>query len=137
MTSETSRATEKLFVYGSLKADFPLHPIIEGHEYLGTYKTRPQFKLVSFGPFPALVPARDGRDVSGEVYLVDEEILHYLDVVEGVDRGLYSRFAIPVHDQLGDEITAWAYVSLLAQRYKLEVVESGVWDLTRCGRVVE
>jgi len=132
----TDRATEKLFVYGSLKEGFPLHAVIEGHEYIGTFKTAPQFKLVSLGPFPALVPARPGIEVSGEVYLVDEETLHYLDIVEGVSKGLYHRIVLPVHDQLGDEVQAWAYVSLLAQRYVLEEIESGVWDLTRLESVV-
>lgn len=116
-----------LFVYGSLKSGFPLHRIIEGREFMGVYKTLPDFKLVSLGPFPALLDAKDGIEVTGEVYRVDDDILGYLDVVEGVSRGMYVRKPIDVHDQLGDAITVWAYVAGTAGRYAYAEVKSGVW----------
>lgn len=121
------RATEKLFVYGSLKAGFPLHGIIEGHEFLGVFKTFPDYRLYDLGAFPALVPARRGRQVMGEVYLVDEEIVNYLDVVEGVNRGLYSRVQIDVHDQLGVVVPVWTYILLRDLGFGGREIVSGEW----------
>jgi gamma-glutamylaminecyclotransferase len=117
-----------VFVYGSLKQGFQLHGIIERCEFIGQYKTRPDFKLVSLGPFPALLDAKDGIEVTGEVYRVDDDILNYLDVVEGVHRGMYVRKPIDVHDQLGHEITVWAYVAGTAGRHAYREVPTGVWQ---------
>ena len=119
-----------VFVYGSLKEGFPLHNIIQGSEFIGYYKTRPDFKLVSLGPFPALLEVdAGGVEVSGEVYRLDEELINYLDVVEGVRRGLYIRKPIDVHDQLGSEIVTWAYVAGNAGRFAYQEIPSGVWTV--------
>jgi gamma-glutamylcyclotransferase (GGCT)/AIG2-like uncharacterized protein YtfP len=118
----------KLFVYGSLKEGYPLHGIIGRQEFLGVYKTEPRFKLVTLGPFPAVIPARsDGVEVTGEVYEVDDDTIAYLDVVERVSQGLYNRLRLPVHDQLGTVIKAWVYVSLNAGNFAFEEIKSGVW----------
>lgn len=120
--------SENLFVYGTLKEGYPLHGIIGRQEFLGVYKTAPVFKLVTLGPFPALIPARtNGVEVTGEVYKVDEDTLNYVDVVEGVNRGLYRRVYIEVHDQLAAKVKAWAYVSLNAGQFAFEEIKSGVW----------
>lgn len=117
-----------LFVYGSLKQGFPLHGIIEGREFVGTYKTGPEFKLINLCAFPAMVPANPGREITGEVYIVDNDTLHYLDVVEGVHRGLYSRLLVTVHDQLKDKIKAWAYIAVnKALLSGAEEITSGEW----------
>lgn len=119
---------ELVFVYGSLKSGFPLHGILEGYEFMGEYRTFPDYKLMSLGPFPALIPAPDaGIEVLGEVYRVDGDILNYLDVVEGVRRGLYRRTRIDVHDQLGKVIAVWAYVADKSAKYARDEVKSGVW----------
>lgn len=123
-----TESTELVFVYGSLKAGFPLHNILEGYEFVGQYKTQPSFKLMNLGPFPALVHADEGGvRVSGEVYKIDPDVLNYLDVVEGVHRGLYARELIVVHDQLGNQITPWAYVARRSAQYAREEIKSGVW----------
>ncbi len=119
---------DNLFVYGTLKEGYPLHGILGRQEFLGTYKTAPRFKLVTLGPFPAMIPAREGGiEVTGEVYKVDDDTLNYLDIVEGVHKGLYQRAFITVHDQLGAEVKAWAYVSLNAGHFAYDEIKSGVW----------
>lgn len=117
-----------LFVYGSLKSGYPLHYLVERHEFVGVYKTEPRFKLLDLGAFPAVIPARNGGvEITGEVYKVDDDTLNYIDVVEGVRRGLYRRVRLKVHDQLGATIKAWAYISLNTGPFSRTEVKSGVW----------
>jgi gamma-glutamylcyclotransferase (GGCT)/AIG2-like uncharacterized protein YtfP len=119
---------ELLFVYGSLKAGRPLHSVLAGAEFVGAYKTEPEFKLMNLGAFPALVPATDGGVmVSGEVYKIDEELLNYLDILEGVGREMYSREKITVRDALGNRIAAWTYIGRKAALFAHEEIKSGVW----------
>jgi len=118
---------ENLFVYGTLKEGYPLHRILGRQEFLGVYKTAPVFKLVTLGAFPAMLPAKAGIEVSGEVYKVDEDTLAYIDILENVRQGLYRRLYIEVHDQLGTTIKAWAYVSFNANQFAYDEIKSGVW----------
>jgi len=119
--------TELLFAYGTLKADFALHYVIQGCTYVGNYKTPAAFKLVDLGAFPALVRSEKGIEVTGEVYRVDDDILNYLDVIEGVNRGLYTRERVIVHDQKGDTIDVWAYIANHVGRLSGVEIKSGVW----------
>lgn len=116
-----------LFVYGTLMQGQPL----EG--YLAALSPRPArtkghlFRLPA--GYPALAPHESGDWVQGElVSLPSLARLTVLDMVEGVDKGLFSRRKIPVDFQ-GQSHHVWAYVMT---RSKIEAIggrpiPSGDW----------
>ncbi len=102
---ESKAKTTLVFVYGSLKNGFALHNFLDGQQFIGLAQSRPLYRLFDCGEYPALVQEDTaGRQISGEVYAVDEQCLSRLDEVEAVDEGLYERrqiaLAAPYADQL-------------------------------------
>lgn len=121
----------KLLVYGTLKAAYGNHRIIQGAELLGTGYLQ-DFGIFSLGGFPGITPRR-GRTVVGELYEITKDMLDMCDRLEGVDhrhpfQGLYRREKHPVTYQLEGAIVATqAYVYVYNGRSG-EFIESGVWD---------
>jgi gamma-glutamylcyclotransferase (GGCT)/AIG2-like uncharacterized protein YtfP len=108
-----ARATDRLFVYGSLRSDAPrgqpfaqvafalleAGATLEGRGSVGGRIYAPSW-------YPALVPGAPGQ-VMGEVWrLLDPEILAALDAYEGE---AYVRERIPALMRDGPTVTAWAY----------------------------
>lgn len=92
-----------VFVYGTLKRGQSRASFLDSAGFIGKAVTRPFYRLYSVhGMYPALVEASradvstPGVAVEGEVFKVDDAIVEYLDVVEGVDTGLYQRRPIEV-----------------------------------------
>lgn len=102
-----------LFVYGSLMKGEPLHGYLAG---LDVRQVRTRGKLFRLpAGYPALVPGGgDGWAMGELVSLPSMSKFMVLDLVEGVDRGLYSRRKIHVEWQ-GQNLNAWAYVMTLKQ----------------------
>jgi len=90
-----------VFVYGTLKNSYGLHTVLEASECVTSedYTLDKNFKMVySNGErgFPFVFRVDDGgRQVRGEVYLVDDETLAQLDAVEGVPY-MYKREKVPL-----------------------------------------
>lgn len=102
-----------LFVYGSLMEGEPLHGYLAGLDSRKA-KTRGALYRLPAG-YPALVPEEGQGWATGElISLPSMRKFIVLDMVEGVDRGLYSRRKIQVEWQ-GQTIHAWAYVMTLKQ----------------------
>lgn len=99
------KETTRVFVYGTLKKMNSNHRYLESADYLGEYKTNPKWALVSLGPYPAMIMGH--LEVKGEVYEVDYDTLDTLDMLEGVDTGLYVRERINLQ---GTDESAWAYI---------------------------
>lgn len=119
----------KVFVYGSLKQGFGLHYVLNGMRFLGVGKTEPKFRLHSLGMFPAMTEAaKDGYPVLGEIYQVTKERLTYLDIVEGVEAGLYARRTLNVTDAHGEVHKAIVYVWPRPIRADWNVIKSGEWS---------
>jgi len=81
--------------------------------------------------YPGLVPNPESSWVKGElVSLTSMARFTVLDMVEGVDRGLYERIKIPVEIG-GQNIQAWAYVMNPKQVKKRGgiVIRSGDWRI--------
>ena len=94
-----------LFVYGSLMAGFPLHPLLAGlAELVG--RGRIQGRLVDLGAYPGAVPAPVGH-VRGEVYRVRRpEGWASLDYAEGPQ---YHRDEVAVEVDDGGQVKAFVY----------------------------
>lgn len=104
-----------VFVYGSLKRGFPLHPHLAGAEFIADAKTHSIYFLVDCGQYPGLRHATNqqlGLSIVGEIFQVDAETLALLDEVEGVSAGLYRREAVRLMGTYEHQLVwAWFYVS--------------------------
>lgn len=111
-----------VFVYGTLRRGESNHHYLTGSQLLGLFDTPPEYALYDLGPYPGLVEGH--QSISGEVYLIDDETLTKLDVLEDVPVE-YHRDTIET--SFG---TAWIYVYQDASRLN-SLIESGDW----CQRV--
>jgi gamma-glutamylcyclotransferase (GGCT)/AIG2-like uncharacterized protein YtfP len=102
-------AMNEVFVYGTLKREQHNNDLMRDSQFLGEYETDPRWGLVTLGSFPGMVPGN--LAVKGEVFLVDDDILEALDLLEGVDHGLYNRHRIPINCPVsGERRNVWAYL---------------------------
>jgi gamma-glutamylcyclotransferase (GGCT)/AIG2-like uncharacterized protein YtfP len=106
-----------LFVYGTLMRGCPLHSALEeiGATFVSPAVTAERHTLydVYSGDerYPAMLLGGGEHYVLGELYLVPEENLEKLDVIEGVTEGEYKRVKIKVKRQdTGSLVEAYAYV---------------------------
>ena len=88
-----------MFIYGSLKRGFNRHSVLKDQRYIGVARTTPNYAMVGYGGFPALVDATLAEasgvaaknHIFGELYEVDDACRMELDKIEGVDRGLFDK----------------------------------------------
>ena len=92
-----------VFCYGTLKAGYCNHSLLEGAVPLGKTRTVSKHTLVDWCAFPAVVLKGDTHIV-GEAYRVDDAILHRLDQLEGYP-GFYDRTQV----ELENGLTSWLY----------------------------
>ena len=80
-----SSKTIRVFVYGTLKAGHPNHGPMEKQKFLGRALLRGKYRFVNCGWYPAVVkdPSGEERDIGGEVYEIEGDILNTLDMIEG------------------------------------------------------
>jgi gamma-glutamylcyclotransferase (GGCT)/AIG2-like uncharacterized protein YtfP len=88
-----------VFVYGTLKRGGSNHHFMASGSFAGNAQTPPGFTLYEIAGYPGMVREEGDREgVRGEVWSVDDECLADLDVLEGLEEGLYSRKAVPLGD---------------------------------------
>lgn len=75
-----------LFVYGSLLAGEENHSQLAGAVLVREARTRPAYRLVDLGPYPAMSAGGDSV-VVGQLYLVERALLAQLDAFEGHTEG--------------------------------------------------
>lgn len=94
-----------IFVYGTLKRGYVRHFALAGQRYLGEAKTRPRYRMVNLGSYPALIEA-GASAIAGELWEVDGACLALLDEIESVADSYYRRGPValaPPHDDLSVE----------------------------------
>ena len=102
-------AMNELFVYGTLKRNEGNNDLLKDSQFLGEYQTDPRWGLIDFGPYPGMIPG--DKAVKGEVYLVSDDVLEAIDLLEGVSVGLFNRHRIPLNNDDSDFcMNAWAYL---------------------------
>lgn len=108
----------KVFVYGTLRG---LAKQSEATHTLTNYA------MYDYGRFPYIVEDENGDDseVLGNVIEVTEKELKELDRYEGVERGLYTRNTVEVHDDSGVAVKCFVYVA--TNNIHPRRIESGDW----------
>lgn len=121
---------KKLFaVYGSLRKGFHNHGYVRGTKFLGTFKTKPIYTLVSLGSYPAVKRGGDTA-IEYELYETDNEsVIRSIHGLEGYSgkRGASSNWydTDPIETKFGE---AEMFVMGEDAYPKALVIESGVWN---------
>jgi len=74
-----------LFVYGTLKKGFENHHFLDGAKFLGVATTKEKYPMVNIvKAYPYLINQKGkGKIIKGEAYIIDEQILKRVDILEG------------------------------------------------------
>lgn len=111
---------QKVFVFGTLKEDFPNFKVNKGKRIRGDFRTLDAYPLYLVGEryVPWLVlDAGNGYRVRGEVYEVSDEALSEMDELEQVDEtDGYTRMILAVRcDDAQHTFNAHVYVKTVDQ----------------------
>jgi gamma-glutamylcyclotransferase (GGCT)/AIG2-like uncharacterized protein YtfP len=71
----------QVFVYGTLKKGFHNAYLLRDSEFFGEAVTVPTYRMICIS-FPVIMAEECGKQVSGEIYTVDDETLARLDGLE-------------------------------------------------------
>lgn len=107
-----------VFVYGSLKRGFYNEHFLKDAKLISKEATtQEKYELYPSSDyfFPYLFSEIDydkSRHINGELYEVDDKFLNdTLDLLEGVDKGLYSRSSCDVRSASGSDFKAEIYIA--------------------------
>ncbi|NBK99012.1 MAG: gamma-glutamylcyclotransferase [Erysipelotrichia bacterium] len=111
-----------LFVYGTLKKGFENHHFLDGAKFLGVATTKEKYPMVNIvKAYPYLINAKGkGKFVKGEAYVISEQILSRLDLLEGYPEH-YDRANITllVGDTTLEAITYFVNQKIDLSKYEL------------------
>jgi len=120
-----------VFVYGSLRKGMGNHILLRNSEFIHNDIMMYPGIMVSMGAFPAVVKTNDDiRQIRGELYSVDEEIMTRLDQLEG-----YPSFYNREQRQTKSDVLAWIYY-IENNSYgskRRDIVDNGDWLQHRSG----
>ena len=86
-----------ILAYGTLKKGCSRDAVQTlGAKYIGKTTIKNKILKILNAGFPIMVD-NEGTNVKAEVLSIDKEILPFLDQIEGVDKGLYSRETMYVY----------------------------------------
>jgi gamma-glutamylcyclotransferase (GGCT)/AIG2-like uncharacterized protein YtfP len=92
---------------------------------------------LDIGPFPALLGKKNDDSkptwVQGEVYIVDNETLARLDLLEGKESLYHRKSTIAHFDQARATLAVWAYY--WGSHTDYAVIESGYWGYVKKAKV--
>ena len=115
----------KVFVYGTLKQGHGNNYALANSELLGECVIKGKYRMLDLGWYPGVVrvPAQQEIvEIHGEVYRIDESVLHTLDLIEG-HPSFYERVKI-----VTDWKNTWMY--FLPEQYleEADVIADGNWQ---------
>jgi gamma-glutamylcyclotransferase (GGCT)/AIG2-like uncharacterized protein YtfP len=114
---------KKVFVYGTLKKGGGLHGYLRGNSDFVEERVIPGYEMFHLGWFPGIRKTkREGAAITGEVYLVNDEMVKTLDMVEGVPT-LYTR-------EVEGDVSLYVYASPDRMDRTGNLIEDGVFDVT-------
>ena len=110
----------QVFVYGTLKENFPNYNINKGKRLIGDYLTKGRYPLLIVGqrftPW-LMLDEGNGHHIRGQVFTVSDATLADMDMLESVTHlDGYSRIEMTViSEQSGEELLVFAYGKPLQQ----------------------
>jgi len=129
----TAEGAVPLFVYGTLMAGEPAHPMFAAAVERSAPARLPGAVLHDLGAYPAAVAGMG--DVHGEVHWLDgaafDAIIARLDAYEGEE---YRRVRCPVWLDGGAPVDAWVYLADPAVMAVYPVIADGRWPGVRRAR---
>jgi gamma-glutamylcyclotransferase (GGCT)/AIG2-like uncharacterized protein YtfP len=96
-----------LFVYGTLKANFPNHHLLAEARFLGSGQTAAKYALYAAG-IPHVIKNEKVSPIIGELYLVAAATLDRIDQLEDHPHW-YCREVVTVTLEAGQPVRAWMY----------------------------
>lgn len=117
---------DRLFVFGTLKEDFPNSHLNQGHRIPGTFTTLEPYPLYLVGerhsPWLINEPGQ-GETVQGELYQVNEQQLEMMDILERIHlNDGYQRMTINVQQiETSKTLEAFCYLKSHQQLNKDEI----------------
>jgi gamma-glutamylcyclotransferase (GGCT)/AIG2-like uncharacterized protein YtfP len=115
----------ELFVNGTLMRGLPLHPNLDGAEFLEAIRTEPRYRLYSIADdlHPGMYEVEEGGvSVAGELYRVPADVLERVEA--GEPPNLYRG---PVRLEDGRVVDGILYPEELADRNGRDISEHGDW----------
>lgn len=118
-----------LFVYGSMKKDFPNHERLKNAQYLGDYHTVSYYTMYADTSklFPYVVNDEKRYQIQGELYkITDKKDFDTIDVLEGIP-DFYIKRQISITNDTGHKVSAWIYFrspsnpSVLKREYPMSI----------------
>lgn len=109
----------KLFVYGTLKKGQCRSSQLSGRLIAEQISTLPDYRMYRLDGYPGLVEVQPGMGASiiGELWEIDQECLHRIDRLEGVDERYYQRREIRLASPFeNDRVEAYFYLKSVADR---------------------
>ena len=97
-----------MFVYGTLKKNFPNSYLLQSAQYLGEGRTRDKYALYVQG-IPYVLKSEQRYCIHGELYNIDDKTLRRLDKLEG-HPDWYYREQVAILDANKQVLTAWMYL---------------------------
>lgn len=118
------KGNPRVFVYGSLKKGHSNSYLLEGYNFLGRAYIEGPYRMMSLGYFPGVTDGHEETSrIYGEVWVVDEQGLGALDLLEGHPT-FYER--VKVTTSLPDIGKAWVYL-YRGQHKSTHDVPDGIW----------
>lgn len=118
----------KVFVYGSLKKNFPNSKYLKTARFIKNISTSDKFTMYDFGYYPAIVFDDSGYLIEGELYEVNNRTLDNLDILEGYP-SFYNRKLINLEDGNSAYIYYLNNTSRLSKYNKVKPVKDKLfWD---------
>lgn len=114
----------ELFVNGTLMRGLKLHPNLAGAEFLGAFRTKPNYRLYSIGDVhPGMFEVEEGGvSVAGEYYRMPDDV--WAKVEAGEPPNLYKG---PIKLEDGRIVEGILYPRELAEANHLDISSFGDW----------
>jgi len=118
----------KIFVYGTLLRDQGNWSwALKDQTFVCEAETKPEYTMISLGGFPGVLEGGN-TSIQGEVFEVDDERMHDIDCLEGVNHskpedGMYRAESITLTD--GTEALIYIYNN--SGKYEHDTIKSGSW----------
>lgn len=124
---------DHVFVYGTLRSTEQRNHALDSCEKIGDTWTTPG-RLMSLGPYPALIPEESGR-VIGEVFNLGDThnktaVISLLDRIEGISFGLFQRHVANVTNEDGETLECLVYIlGPRLENQPMAEITSGDWQI--------